>query len=64
MRSNEEKATAAGGVAIYCGLATGFAGWVLAILALADQTSWEGAALAMAASALAFGLVANAVFRQ
>lgn len=64
MNHNEERAKAAGGVAIYCGLATGFAGWLLAVLALADESNWEGAALALAASALAFGLMANAVFRQ
>jgi hypothetical protein len=52
-----------GGAAALCGLATGLAGWIAAVAA-GFSGQWGLAGLGLIASALAFGLLANAVFRN
>ena len=52
-----------GGLAVICGLLTGFLGLVIAALAL-FVSNWIGAGICLVAAALSFGLIANAVWRQ
>jgi hypothetical protein len=64
MTPNSDKGQTVAGMAAFGGLATGVAGWAVALFALVQDGKFLEASLALAASALAFGLIANAVFRQ
>jgi hypothetical protein len=51
------------GVAVICGMITGFASLIAAVFAF-FSFNWAGAGLCLAAAGLSFGLVANAALRQ
>lgn len=51
------------GLCILGSLVTGGAGWFVALIALVNELDASGAGLALLASAMAFGLLANALFR-
>jgi type IV secretory pathway TrbD component len=51
------------GVALLAGMLTGLAGLVVATIAFVN-TEWTASSLGLIASALAFGLVANAALRR
>ena len=63
---NDPKGKAAGlaGIAIIGCLVAGVAGLLVAFLAVMNDGNYTGASAGLVASALAFGLGANAVFRQ
>ena len=63
MAKTTEKAETVGGVAIICGLVTGFASLVVAVFAFFTY-NWVGVGVCLGAAGLAFGLVSNAVWRQ
>ena len=51
------------GIVVVAGLATGFAGLIVALFAIFTG-DWTGAGLGLVAAALAFGLLANAILRD
>lgn len=51
------------GAALLAGMITGFAGLVVAVIAVLN-TDWMASSLGLIAAALAFGLVANAALRR
>ena len=51
------------GVAVICGMVTGYAALVAAVFAF-FSFNWVGAGACLAAAGLSFGLVANAALRQ
>jgi hypothetical protein len=51
------------GVTVIFGLISGFTGLIVAVIAIFDA-DWTGAGLCLLASALAFGLLANAFLRN
>lgn len=51
------------GAALLSGMLTGFAGLVIAVIAVLN-TDWVASGLGLIAAALAFGLVANAALRR
>jgi len=63
MATTTEKAETVGGVAVISGLVTGFASLVAALFGFFSN-NLAGAGLCLGAAALAFGLVANAVWRH
>jgi hypothetical protein len=63
MATTTEKAETVGGIAVICGLVTGFASLVVAVFAFFNY-NWVGAGVCLASAGLAFGLVANAVWRH
>jgi hypothetical protein len=58
-----ERPAAVGGLAVYCAMITGFFGILAAIFSFFSY-NWVGTGASLAAAALAFGLVANAIFRD
>lgn len=62
MADNQRGETIAG-VAVVCGMATGFAGFVAAVFSF-FSSDFVGAGVCLAAAGLSFGLVANASLRQ
>ena len=52
-----------GGLAIICALLTGFLGLIVTVFAVI-ASNWTGAGVCLISAALAFGLVANAVWRH
>ena len=63
MSTTTEKAEMVGGIAVICGLVTGFASLVMAIFSFFSY-NWIGAGVCLGSAGLAFGLVANAVWRH
>ncbi len=53
-----------GGVAIGGAAVTGVLGWMLALVSILASHSVVASAVALVASAIAFGLLANAIFRE
>jgi len=51
------------GVAVICGMVTGYAALVAAVFAFFSY-NWVGAGVCLAAAGLSFGLVANAALRR
>lgn len=51
------------GVAVVCGMVTGYAALIAAVFAF-FSFNWVGAGVCLAAAGLSFGLVANAALRQ
>ena len=51
------------GVAVICGMITGFASLVAAVFAF-FSFNWVGAGVCLASAGLSFGLVANAALRR
>jgi uncharacterized membrane protein YphA (DoxX/SURF4 family) len=51
------------GIAVICGMITGFASLIAAVFAF-FSFNWVGAGVCLAAAGLSFGLVANAALRQ
>ena len=60
---NSESGVGLGGAAVACCIATGFGGWIAALASFL-QGNGSGAGTCLVASAVAFGLVANAIFRR
>jgi hypothetical protein len=65
MKNNQQKdhASVLAGSTVLGAYVTGVAGLVMAVIAVLSA-DFVGAGVALAASALAFGLLANAFFRQ
>jgi hypothetical protein len=63
MAEGQRRGEAIAGVAVICGMVTGFAGLVAAIFAF-FSFNWVGAGVCLAAAGLSFGFVANAALRQ
>jgi hypothetical protein len=63
MANETAKGERVGGIAVICGLVTGFASLGVALLALFNA-DWSGTGVCLIAAGLAFGLIANAVWRQ
>jgi len=61
--SREAGGPAYGGLAVYGAAITGLFGWVLAFAAVFSGAGILAGAVALVASALGFGLLANALFR-
>ena len=51
------------GVAVICGMITGYAAFIAAVFAF-FSFNWVGAGVCLAAAGLSFGLVANAALRH
>lgn len=62
MNETLDKGRKVAGIAVFCGLVTGFGGWFIALFALNNE-DMMGGGVALIAAALAFGLVANAALR-
>ncbi|QDT29489.1 hypothetical protein [Gimesia panareensis] len=58
----QQKATATAGLVYFGAISTGFLGIVAAIMAMSDEISSGG--MYLLASAFAFGLLANALYRN
>lgn len=58
----QQKATATAGLVYFGSMITGFLGIILAIVAMSDEFSSGG--IYLLASAFAFGLLANALYRN
>jgi hypothetical protein len=63
MKGNPESLDRVLGYAITAGMVVGFAGLIAAVAAF-FSTDWVGTGVCLAASGLAFGLVANALLRR
>ena len=64
MSDPKDKAAGLGGVMMIGCVVTGVAGLLIAFLALMNEHDYSAAGMALLASAVAFSLGANAVFRQ
>ena len=64
MTDPKDKAAGLGGIMIIGCAVAGAAGLLIALLALLNEHDYSAAGMALLASAVAFGLGANAVFRQ
>jgi hypothetical protein len=60
----KKKGTSAPGLSIISGFVIGILGFVGALFAAINESDYTGAGLCLIASALAFGLLANAMFRK
>ena len=58
-----EKAQAMGGLAVTCGMVSGFACFIVAIFSVFSY-NWVGAGVCLGSAGLSFGLVENAVWRR
>jgi hypothetical protein len=63
MDTTIEKAERVGGIAVIGGLVTGLASLVVAVFAFFNY-NWIGAGVCLGSAGLAFGLIANAVWRH
>jgi uncharacterized membrane protein YphA (DoxX/SURF4 family) len=63
MTEARRKGETIAGVAVICGMATGYAALIAAVFAF-FSFNWVGAGVCLAAAGLSFGLVANAALRQ
>lgn len=63
MSTTTDKAERLGAVAVICGMVCGFASLIVAVFAF-FSTNWTGAGVSLASAGLAFGLIANAVWRH
>jgi hypothetical protein len=63
MPTTTEKAEAVGSIAVICGMVTGFASLVGAIFSFFSY-NWIGVGVCLGSAGLAFGLIANAVWRH
>jgi hypothetical protein len=61
---SNKKGTSSPGLSIIGGFIIGIAGFFAALLAVFNEYDYVGAGLCLMASALAFGLMANAMFRK
>ncbi|MDP6636251.1 MAG: hypothetical protein QGG42_15230 [Phycisphaerae bacterium] len=64
MNQNDDKTSVVPGVAVFGCLLVGFAGLIGAAAAMFDFNDPTGAGACLAASAIAFGLAANASLRK
>ena len=64
MSDRKDKAAGLGGIMIIGCAIAGVVGLFVAILAMLDEGDFSAAAMALLASAVAFSVGANAVFRQ
>ena len=63
MAENNRKGETAAGVAVVCGLFTGFAALLAAVFAC-FSFNWVGAGVCLLAAGVSFGLLANASLRN
>ena len=63
MAEGQRRGETIAGVAVVCGMITGYAALVAAVFAF-FSFNWVGAGACLAAAGLSFGLVANAALRQ
>ena len=63
MAEGRRKGETIAGVAVVCGMVTGYAALIAAVFAF-FSFNWVGAGVCLGAAGLSFGLVANAALRQ
>jgi hypothetical protein len=61
---SKKKGASSPGLSIIGGFIIGIAGFFAALLAVFNEYDYAGAGLCLIASALAFGLMSNAMFRK
>jgi hypothetical protein len=64
MEQHHKKPSLIPGITAFCCVVTGIIGVVVSIISILDTNDYADAGFLLIASALAFGLLANAVFRN